>query len=183
LIWNIPEDLQHFKDITKGHIVVMGKNTYISIPKNRFPLKERINIVISSTLHNDNNNTKDVFFITYNEVDETLKYLYSLYQDKKCFIIGGAQLYNSFINKANVLHLTHINKDYDGDVKFPVFNNYAISNYSDIMYSTNEKCNYQFITYNYHEVAVDVGAAAGTEGTAGTSRTLLNTEQTSLSSQ
>jgi len=88
LIWNIPEDLQHFKDITKGHIVVMGKNTYISIP-----------------------------------------------------------------------------------------------NYSDIMYSTNEKCNYQFITYNYHEVAVDVGAAAGTEGTAGTSRTLLNTEQTSLSSQ
>jgi hypothetical protein len=93
---------------------------------------------------------------------------------------------NSFINKANVLHLTHINKDYDGDVKFPVFNNYAISNYSDIMYSTNEKCNYQFITYNYHEVAVDVGAAAGTEGTegtAGTSRTLLNTEQTSLSSQ
>jgi len=145
LPWNIPEDLQHFKDLTKGHIVVMGKNTYLSIPQHRFPLKDRINIVVSST-HPEHNH-ENAFFVTYEELEDTIKDLYCEYPQKKCFIIGGSQLYESFIYKASVLHLTHIDKHFDGLAKFPVFNNFTMSKFSDKMFSEDEKCSYQFITY------------------------------------
>lgn len=143
--WNIPADLQHFKDITNGHIVVMGKNTYQSIPKQRFPLKGRINIVVMTQPAFES--TDDAFCTTYEELDKLIKELHSKYQDKKCFIIGGYELYKCFIKRASTLHITHIDKNYDGDVKFPTFNNFIISQYSPKMNSIEEKCSYQFITY------------------------------------
>ena len=84
LLWNIPEDLKKFKEITTGKTIIMGKNTFDSIGR---PLPNRRNIVLSFEDFDKSNLDIEV----YNDFDELIKNLSNLKEE--IFIIGGASIY------------------------------------------------------------------------------------------
>jgi dihydrofolate reductase len=102
--WHLPDDLQHFKHITTGHTVVMGRKTYESI---RHPLSERRNIVLT---HNDEPAGAGI------EVVHSKEDVLAL---GDVFIIGGASLYRQFLQFAGRLYITEIELDVEGDAFFP----------------------------------------------------------------
>jgi dihydrofolate reductase len=106
--WKIPEDLRLFREITHGHTVVMGRKTYESIGR---PLPNRENIVVSSTL-------KEVNGVQIvGSLEDALKD--SLHED--LFVIGGQKIYEQAFPYAHMLHLSWIEKSYEGDAFFPRF--------------------------------------------------------------
>lgn len=109
LPWHYSEDLQYFKKTTTGHIIVMGYNTYLSIGK---PLPNRRNIVLSKEPIESIEN--------YNSIPALLEQLESEWISE-FFVIWWAFVYQQFIDQADVLYLTEIKKEYDGDTFFPAF--------------------------------------------------------------
>lgn len=103
MCWNIPDELKHFKNITttvidanKKNCVIMGKNTWLSIPK--APLKDRINIIISVNDYDYLSKTigsEEV--IVLKSINDALLYININENIEKAFVIGGAQLYNDFL--------------------------------------------------------------------------------------
>lgn len=115
LLWDIPEDLQHFKEITSGHPVIMGERTYHSIGR---LLPKRANIILS--------NNPD-FTLDGAEVAHTLEEAFELasaHDDKEIFVIGGGMVYKSALPFADKLYLTLVEGEYDADVYFPEYSEY-----------------------------------------------------------
>ena len=110
LPWHIPEDLKHFKTLTTGNRIIMGRKTFESIGK---PLPNRENIVLS----------KNGFIYegikVYSKVEELLK---TLNDEKKNYIIGGAGIYKELLPLVDILHISHVKGAYEGDVYFPKLN-------------------------------------------------------------
>jgi len=109
LLWHIPADMKRFKQITLGHTVIMGRNTFLSLPGG--PLKNRRNVVISD-------NPSESF--------EGCEMVYSIREAlEKCdpgaenFVIGGASLYRQFLPLTNRLYITRVNKPFEADTFFP----------------------------------------------------------------
>ena len=102
--WYLPEDLKHFREITENSIVIMGRKTFESLPNG--PLKNRLNIVISSKLDHTYNYPNVIvtdMIDVFNIIEKyRKKYL-------KVFIIGGSQIYKLFIKYCNKLHITFVN--------------------------------------------------------------------------
>jgi len=111
LPWNIPEDLKHFKDITNGHAVLMGQNTWESIPEKFRPLPNRKNIVI--TREKDYKVPENVE--VYNSLDGALE----KYKNQDLFVVGGASIYAQTICKVDQLFITEVHQFVDGDTFFP----------------------------------------------------------------
>lgn len=111
LPWHIPEDLKHFKELTTGKTVLMGRKTWESIPAKFRPLPNRKNIVI----------TTQADFITpegvevFHNIDDALKH----HSHEQIFIIGGANIYTQTIDLADTLYITEVHQIIDGDVFFP----------------------------------------------------------------
>lgn len=152
--WQISHDLINISNITKNHIIVMGYNTYISISKEKFPLENRKNIIITSKYSNDKYKDeiiadtqalKNVFFMTKNNFDN---YCYNQ-TTEEIFIIGGEQLYNEYIKYADIIYITLIEKEFICDKFFPIkdFHMFELINYSNLYFSQSESCNYRFLTY------------------------------------
>jgi dihydrofolate reductase len=108
LPWNIPDELKNFRQQTQDHTVIMGMRTFESIGK---PLPRRHNIVLSAVSvaidHVD----------VCTSIDQALHVAGSYGKD--IFIIGGAYTYAQFINDVDLMYISYIKKDYDGDVFFP----------------------------------------------------------------
>jgi dihydrofolate reductase len=110
LPWNLPEDLKHFKKLTTGNVVVMGRKTHQSIGK---PLPNRLNVILSrDTKWYNPLGDNCVVCYSIEEVLERFKY-------RDLFVIGGSEIYNQFLKYANKIYLTHIDKDFEGDSYFP----------------------------------------------------------------
>jgi len=109
LLWHISADLKRFKQITLDHSVIMGKNTFLSLPVR--PLKNRRNIVIT-----DNPSDNFEGCITVFSVDEAIKYCRA---DEESFVIGGASIYRQFLPYADRLYITRVKKSFDADTFFP----------------------------------------------------------------
>jgi dihydrofolate reductase len=110
LLCHIPGDLKRFREITTGHTVIMGKNTFFSLPGG--PLKDRRNIVIS-----DNRNDHFAGCETAYSLAEALE----LCDDnRENFVIGGASIYRQFLPFATKLYLTLVDKSFEADTFFPV---------------------------------------------------------------
>ena len=112
LIWHLPGDLQFFKEMTMGKTMVMGSNTFYSLPR---MLPGRKHIVLSSK-------TIDIpDVITIHSKEELLEYLKELKQE--IMIIGGSSIYRQFIEYADKMYLTHIDATRKtADAYFPRFN-------------------------------------------------------------
>jgi dihydrofolate reductase len=107
LPWRLPADLAHFKSITFGHTVVMGRKTFESIGR---PLPGRKNIILTT-----NPNLKPEGFQIARSVTEILDQATS----ETVFIIGGAFTYRQFLPVAQLIYLTLIEADFVGDASFP----------------------------------------------------------------
>lgn len=110
LIWHISDDLKRFKALTSGHTVIMGRNTWNSLP--RRPLPKRRNIVL----------THDVTFAEEGaEVAHSLQQVLEMVRDEEeAFIMGGAAVYRQFLPFVNHIYVTWVWQDFDADVNFPV---------------------------------------------------------------
>lgn len=134
LLAHIPEDLKYFKDKTKKNVVVMGYDTYMSLPKK--PLQNRINIVLTS---------KKVELkktIVVNSISELLSKC-NHYEEKglEVYICGGASLYKQMMPYVNKLFITQIMESFDADTFFPKIqkNQWKL---------ISSKATYETLTYN-----------------------------------
>jgi dihydrofolate reductase len=109
LLWHISDDLKHFKQITSGHTVVMGKNTYESLPIK--PLPKRKNIVITDVPNEIIDGCEMAYSI--NEAVEKMD------MDAENFVIGGASIYRQFFGIADKLYITHVFTKPEADTFFP----------------------------------------------------------------
>ena len=107
LLWHLPKDLKHFKDITSGHTIIMGRKTYESVGK---PLPNRRNIII--TRQNISIDGCEVV----NSIDQALK---SSAGEDEIFIVGGAEIYNQALSLTDRIYLTIVHHNFDGDTYFP----------------------------------------------------------------
>lgn len=109
LLWNIPADLKRFRKLTIGHCVLMGKNTWYSLPKR--PLPGRVNIVMTD----DPCECIDDCISSYSVEDALSK----CPGDSEVFVIGGGMVYRQFMEIADRLYITHVHKEFDADTFFP----------------------------------------------------------------
>lgn len=113
LPWHLPEDLKHFKQLTTGHAVVMGKRTFESLPKG--PLPHRKNIVLTSVMSEGVNEG-------YYEADSLEDALYLCEHEDIVFIMGGATVYKQCIDKVDSMYITWVHNDFTADTYFPKIN-------------------------------------------------------------
>ena len=108
LIWHIPQDLKRFKRLTSGHAIIMGRKTFESMPK---ALPNRVNIVITR-----NKNYHAVDALVCHSIEEALQLTEN---DEQPFIIGGGQIYKEGLEWSDMIELTRIDQDFEGDTFFP----------------------------------------------------------------
>jgi dihydrofolate reductase len=107
LLWYLPKDLKHFKEITTGHTVIMGRKTYESVGK---PLPNRRNIII----------TRQQVNIEGCEVVNSVEAALALCKDEaEVFIVGGAEIYRQALHLTDRIYLTLIHENFEGDTYFP----------------------------------------------------------------
>jgi len=107
LPWKFPEDLKHFKELTVGSTVIMGRKTFEGIGK---ALPHRENFVLSRAVHDA---PEGVSY--FDSLDKALKSV----KTDKAFVIGGADVYAQSLSKVNGVFMTYIDADYEGDVTYP----------------------------------------------------------------
>ncbi len=110
LPWRLPEDIKHFKALTLGHHLIMGRKTYESIGR---PLPGRTTVIV----------TRDPAYraegcLVATSIDAAID---ACGDDPELFCVGGAQLYAQVLPRADLLYLTEIQADYAGDAWFPEF--------------------------------------------------------------
>lgn len=113
LPWHLPADLRHFKQLTTGHAILMGRKTYESIGK---PLPNRLNLILTR-----DPNYKAAGCLTVTSLENAL---HQATADKRTdlFIIGGAQIYRQLLPNAYRLYLTIVHQQMKGDALFPEIN-------------------------------------------------------------
>lgn len=113
LLWHISEDLKHFKALTTGHPVVMGRKTFESLGR---PLPNRTNVVI----------TRQAIDLPGCTVVHSLEEALALFPaDEQVFVIGGAQIYAQALPLADRFYLTRVMHAYEGDTRFPAWDEAA----------------------------------------------------------
>ncbi|MCL5970543.1 MAG: dihydrofolate reductase [Patescibacteria group bacterium] len=135
LIWHIPDDLKHFKEITLNHPVIMGRRTYESIGR---ILPDRTNIIITR-----DKEYKIEGAIVVNSLDDAISVEQKENIDE-IFIIGGGQIFEQAISLADKLYLTVIEGSFDGDTFFPDYSNFKKT-------SESETFEYNGMRYRFEE--------------------------------
>lgn len=138
LLWNIPEDMRHFKSYTMGKVILMGRKTYDSI--GRKPLPGRRCIVVSKSKLNG------IVIPAYTIEDAlSVEYCYD-----ELVVIGGASIYSQTIDLADKLVITHIEESFEADTFFPTIDSrkWKINN---VLNGNTEPCNYRFVEYIRNE--------------------------------
>lgn len=114
LPWHLPADLKHFKFLTMGQTIVMGRKTYESIGK---PLPGRANIIITRQAGYEVPGATVV-----NSIDDALRMCEKVRSiNGENFIIGGEELYRQTLKICQRIYITEIQRDFEGDVFFPEF--------------------------------------------------------------
>lgn len=130
--WNFTKDLNFFYETTKNNVVIMGKNTYLSLPDNVRPLRNRLNIVLTShpdifldePSHRPKNN--EIIFTNNPNIHSTIlnnrekfrEFYPVLSRNFKIFFIGGKQIYDQYIPFCDVVWVTRIKNCYSCDLTF-----------------------------------------------------------------
>ena len=110
LPWHLPADLAHFKKVTLGKPVIMGRKTWDTLLVQ--PLPERENIVLTQNVN---------LRLLAAKVVHSISDIESLVKERECMVIGGAQVYRMFLPLANKIYLTQIDAKIAGDSSFPEY--------------------------------------------------------------
>ena len=113
LPWRLPADMKYFMNTTKGHVVIMGRKNWESLPNGA--LKNRTNIVITRSKQYQAEGA-----LVMHHLEDALQYAFDQ-KEEEVFIIGGAQIYKIGLNIADRLYLTEIDLEVEGDTFFPSF--------------------------------------------------------------
>ena len=138
LPWRCPEDLKHFKALTMGHHMIMGRKTFDSIGK---PLPGRTTVIVTR-----NAALKVEGCLVTHSLPEAIKLCAN---DEEVFIVGGADIYAQSMALADTLYITEIQEDVDGDAHFPEFDRNAWQVTAREVRSQTEPqaLEYHFVTY------------------------------------
>ncbi len=112
LPWHLPDDLRHFKTLTMGHPVIMGRRTFESVAR---PLPGRRLIVVSATLPD----SPPAGLELARSLEDALRLVVD--SPEPAFVVGGAVLYAAAIPRVRVMHLTELEESVEGDAFFPPF--------------------------------------------------------------
>lgn len=115
LPWRLPDDMKFFMQTTKGHVVIMGRKNYDSLPPNFKPLPHRHNIVVTRQQRFDAGGCTVVHSL------ENALEIAKKENESEAFVIGGAEIYKLALPYTNRIYLTEINARVEGDTYFPVF--------------------------------------------------------------
>jgi dihydrofolate reductase len=117
LPWRLPADLKHFKALTMGHSIIMGRKTYESIGR---LLPGRTSIIVTQQPEYKIENA-----IVAHSIEEALKACCGQDREeatgRECFVIGGAQIFRETVPVCDRMYITEIQRDFEGDVRFPEF--------------------------------------------------------------
>ena len=142
LPWKLPDDMKFFQRTTKGHVVIMGRKNYDSLPPNYKPLPNRTNIIL----------TRQAGFIAEDcivcdNLEDALKYSRNE-GEQEVFVIGGGQVYEQALDQSDRIYLTEIDAEIEGDTFFPELND-SWKEVKRENHSTDErhKYSFDFVTY------------------------------------
>lgn len=147
LLWKIPADLQHFRKVTSGHPIIMGRKTYESIGR---PLPGRTNFVLSSNQEYLDNLPDGV--IGCKSLAIAIQKAERL--SDEVYIIGGQHVFEEGLKHADKLLLTEVHRDYDGDVFFPEFNQdewnrHVLESHEGLDEQSQELVKFDFVAYTH----------------------------------
>ena len=139
LLCHLPADLKYFKNLTTGHAILMGRNTYDSIGK---PLPNRINIIISKK-------TKTIEGCTvFSSIEEGIAYAKST-NETELFIIGGDSIYKQSLQLSDTIYLTRIHHNFDADAFFPLLDDkWKLNNTVKHVADEKNKYDYTFMEFS-----------------------------------
>lgn len=140
LLWHISEDLKRFKRITQGRTLLMGRNTWFSLPIR--PLPKRRHIVLTDENNLDGYNGAE----TASSVEEALKLCAS---EEEVFIIGGGSVYKQLMPFAEKMYITRVLESFEADVFFPEINDddWQLVDNSSVLKDVNNGLQYVYQTY------------------------------------
>ncbi len=138
LPWRCPEDLKHFKALTMGHHMIMGRKTFDSIGK---PLPGRTTVVVTR-----DKGLKIEGCLIAHSLQEAIRLCAG---DAEAFIVGGAEIYSQSLQLADTLYITEIQQDVEGDAHFPEFdrNTWRETARDVRTQETPQPLDYHFVTY------------------------------------
>lgn len=139
LPWRLPADMKHFKELTIGHTVIMGRKTYDSMGQ---PLVDRRNIVISRDPSLEYDGAEVV-----SSLDDALGLAAG---DEEVFVAGGADIYRLALPRADRIYLTLIHTEVDGDTYFPQFEADEWRLVEDVRHGSDARNEYPFSFRLYH---------------------------------
>jgi dihydrofolate reductase len=137
--WRIPEDAQHFRALTMGHPVIMGRRTWDSLPDRFRPLPGRRNVVVTRNADWQADGAERA-----GSLEDVLRLLDGAPQ---VFVIGGGELYADALPLADELLLTEIDMDIDGDTRFPSWDRTAFEETSREQHVSANGTPFAFVTY------------------------------------
>lgn len=113
IVWELPEDRKRFKELTEGHIIIMGRKTFDSLGK-VLPNRKHIVMTENKSLSIDDPNVQIVHSML--ELQQYIE------DDNENFVIGGAMIFNLLMPHVKKLYVTEIDKDFEGNAIFPKIN-------------------------------------------------------------
>lgn len=145
LMWHLPADMKFFRETTTGHIVVMGRKNYESIPERFRPLPNRENVVLSRSEQYEADGC-----LLFTSLEACLDH-YSTETDRTVFIIGGGQIYREALNSGHIaeMYITHVDASFGADTFFPEFNTEEWSVEEVIKHPADEKHEAGFVIRKY----------------------------------
>lgn len=145
LLWHISEDLKRYKEKTLGNVLIIGLNTFMSLPIQA--LKNRTHIIVCGNSM-DITKVEGSDVIAVNLISEAVEKANQIRDDKDVYVIGGSMIYESMINLCDELEITWVNRKYpSANKRFPIekFNNFNLI--SDEPWRSNGNLEYKFSYY------------------------------------
>lgn len=145
LLWHLPKDLKHFKDLTSGHPIIMGRKTYESIGK---ALPNRTNIVISRK-----KNWFEEGILIVGSIKEAVKFAKKI--DENIFIIGGGNIYEQTMEIADKLEVTLVKAELIADTFFPKIDPKIWKLTDGVFHEKDDENQYDFSFQTYEKIKVE----------------------------
>lgn len=146
--WRLKDDMKFLKMITMNNVVIMGNNTFLSIPEKNRPLPGRINIVLTSNATLIESSNESLIYTNYANLFDVLQ----RFPDKTYFVVGGSEIYKLLYDKISTFFITFIEKEYDVDVYFDKLkNDFSLVLHSERHWSEEEQCHFRFLKYERNQ--------------------------------
>jgi len=145
MLWHLPDDFKHFKEVTTGHHVIMGRKTFESMEKKALP--KRTNIVVTRTKN---------YLCSCVLVVDSLRKAIQIAQrtDKNPYIIGGGIIYEEAIKLADKMDLTIVHHSFEADVFFPIIDPKIWRETLRIFHPKDEKHAFDFSFVTYERIGI-----------------------------